>query len=93
MDHIGAAIFLTQPIIDRPGIEEQKVALPSDLSHFEQHIGGKVDNEKRDALIGELHNDIGWIGSGFDPCLLQREMLIEKLAGRIVIFKRQTHAG
>src|SRR5262249_1120954 len=39
MDGVGTAVFLPQPVVDRPGIKEDEAAPASSLGGLEQHIG------------------------------------------------------
>jgi len=93
VDHVGAAIVLAQPVVDRPRIEEDEIAPASRLGGLEQHIGWKIQNEKRNAAIGELQDDVGRVGSVLDAHLLKQKMLVEKFARRVVIVEREARTG
>ena len=93
MDHVGAAILLAQPVVVRAGIEEKQAALASGVGGLEQHLRGKVGDDQRDAAIGKLRHRRCGIVAAFEACRLNRERLVEELAGGVVILDRELRAG
>ena len=92
MDHIGAAILLAQPVVDRAGIEQHGSAIAERVGGLQQRVRGKIGDDEA-VMAGERRCRLGDVVIVLEADLLQREMLIEKLAGGIVVLDRKPRAG
>ena len=71
MDHIGAAILLAQPVVDRPGVQQQGSAIAQRVGGLQQRVGGKIGNDEAVAA-GERRRRLGDILALLEPDLFQR---------------------
>src|SRR5262249_37223015 len=92
MDHIGAAILLAQPIVDRSRIEENGSAIAQCVGSFQQRIRGKIGDDEAVAA-SELRRRLAGVVTFLEPELLQKEALIEESAGCVVVLDREACAG
>ena len=92
MDHIGAAVFLAQAIVDRSGIEQNSSAIAHGIGGLQQGIRGKIGDDETDVAIGERNGRLGCVVAVLEPDLLQRVVLIQELAGGAVVLDRETGA-
>ena len=93
LDHIAAAVLLAQPVIRRAGIEEQEATRAAGIGRLEQHVGGQIGDDERDAAIGKLRHRGGGIVPACEAHRLDRERLVQELAGRVVVFDGKLRAG
>ena len=92
MDHIGAAILLAQPVVDRAGVQQHGSAIAQRVGGLQQRVGGKIGDDEAVAA-GERRCRLGDIVTVLEPNLFQREVLIEELAGGVVVLDREARAG
>ena len=92
MDHIGAAILLAQPVVDRAGIEQHGPAIAQRIGRLQQRVGRQIGDDEAIA-VGEGGCGLGDILAILEPNLLQGEALIEELAGGVVVLDREARAG
>ena len=92
MDHIGAAILLAQPVVDRSGVEQNGSAIAQRVGGLQQRVRRKIGDDEAVAA-GERHRRLGGILAILEPDLFQGKALIEELAGGVVVLDRETRAG
>ena len=71
MDHIGAAVFLAQPIVDRSGVEQHDSAVAHGIGGLQQRIRRKIGNDEAD------------VATASSPLLPSGEETRDVMAGRI----------
>jgi hypothetical protein len=92
MDHVGPAILLAQAIVDRAGVEQHGSAIADCVGGLQQRVGGEIGNDEADLAIGERGRRLGCVVAVLQPKLFQGEVLIEELAGGVVVLDRETGA-
>ena len=85
MDNVGAAILFSQPIVGRACVEEQHSPGAPRISRLQQQIGRKVGDHHRHTLIGQRVDCRRRIVAGFELDVIERETLLQKTAGGVVI--------
>src|SRR5215210_7314559 len=93
MDYVGPAILLAQTIIDRTGIKHYDSPATNCVGSRQQRVGGKVGDDEADILVGQGDGCLGRLLSVIKAKLQQGEMLIEELAGGVVVLDREPRAS
>src|SRR5262249_55922886 len=73
--------------------EEEQIAPPPCLRCLEQRVCRQVGNNERGAPVRKRNGGRGDILALRDPCILEQELLVQELAGRIVIDDGKSGAG
>ena len=89
MDHVGPAVVLAQALIRRADVEEHLAAGAPCIGGAQQRIGGEVRQHDRGAPVCERVGSRRRVLAFLEFHLVQREMLIEELAGGIVVINRR----
>ena len=85
MNDVGAAVLLSQSIVDRADIEEQKLACGACVGSLEERIRRQVDDHQRDAALYQCTRGSHRIGASHESHVLERELLIEECPRRVVV--------
>ena len=93
VDDVGAAVLLAQPVVDRADVEEEKAARAARIGRLEQRVRRQIGDDERDAALRNGRNGGRGIVLVLEPRLLQHEMLVQELAGGVVVVDRQFGAG
>ena len=89
MNDIGAAIILTQPFVGCADVEEEQAARSPGVGGLQQGVGGKIGQHDRDAAIGQRGDGGGRVVAILELDVLEREALVQELAGRVVVSDRR----
>ena len=92
MDDIGATILLAQAVVDRAGVKQNRAAIPQRIGNLEQFVRRQVRDDEA-VMFGERVGCRGNIVALLEPHFGQREMLVEKLAGGVVVLDRKERTG
>ena len=92
MDHVGAAILLAQPVVDRAGIQQQRSAIAKRVGGLQQIVRRKVGNDEAGAR-GKRCCGLRDVFIVPEPDFLQREVLIEEFARGVVVLDGKARAG
>jgi hypothetical protein len=93
MDHVASAIFFAQPIVGRADVEEENTVRPAGVSRFEQRVRREVGEYERNTARRKCHGRRGGIIARREARVLQREPLVQELAGGVIILDRKPRAG
>ena len=91
MDQIGAAVLFAQAVVDRAGVEQHGAAIAQGIGDNKEFVGGQIENDEAVAF-GERIRRLCDVVALLEPHLGEREMLVEKLAGGVVVLDRKPRA-
>ena len=92
MDDIGATILLAQAVVDGAGIKQNGAAIPQRIGNLQQFVRRQVRDDEA-VMVGERIGRRGDIVALLELHFRQREMLVEKLAGGVVVLDRKQCTG
>ena len=93
MDDVGAAVLLAQPFVGRAGVEHQRLLVAGKVSDFQQRVRRQIDDQEADAGVEKALRHGDRIRAGRKLHVFDRERLVEKLSGRVVVGHRQLRPG
>src|SRR6478736_8431968 len=93
MNDVGAAVFLPQSVVDRTHIEEQQAWCTGRIGRLEQRGRWKISEDKRNSAPRQRRGRGRRIVLVIELHVLEREALVQELAGRVVVVDRELCAG
>jgi hypothetical protein len=93
VDDVGAAILLAQAVVGRPSIEDERALILGRVGDLEQRVGRQIDDEVAHALVDKRPRRGCGVVVRAELDVLDRERLVEELAGRVVVGHRHPGAG
>ena len=93
VDHVGPAILFAQSIIDRAGIEQCGSPVPEGVGNLQQRVRRQIGNDKTDVSVGERDRRLGCVIAFLESNFFQTEMLIQELAGGVIVLDREPGAS
>ena len=82
-----------RPVVDRAGIEQHGSAIADRVGGLQQRIRGKIGDDEADVAIGERNRRLGRVVAVLEPNFFQGEVLVQELAGGVVVLDREPGAG
>src|SRR4051794_11002874 len=93
MNDVAAAVFLAQSVVDRAYIEEQQALRTRRIGGLEQRGRWKISENKRNPARSQRRRRGRRIVFVIELHVLEREALVQELAGRVVVVDRELCAG
>src|SRR3984893_17449217 len=91
MNHVPSAVLLAQTIIDGADVEEEEIA--PGVSRLQQRVCRKIGEDERNATLCKRSYCGRRIVDWQNSYILQRELLVQEPAGRVVIVDRKPRAS
>src|SRR4051794_28169874 len=92
MDHIGPAILLAQPIVDRANVQQHGSTIAKRVGRLQQRVRWQIGNDVAVAA-GKFGRRLYDVVTVLETKLFEAEVLIEESSGGVVVIDGEAGAG